>query len=186
MTASAWAFVVVNAGVAAVLLNAGIAKLVAPDPLRLAVSDLVPALLGGVTRAAVRSIAAAELLVAAGLLAPLTRSPAAVALVGLGACFAGFGVLGLLSRSNAPCGCLGGSGRQPLGWVNIGLGAALALVGLVDVISAVPAGTRSARGASVAVLLTSICVLSLCLWLHRRLIMELVGPARRGRAESGA
>ena len=186
MTANAWVFVVVNAGVAAVLLNAGIAKLVAPDPLRLAVSDLAPALHGRVTRVAVRGFAAAELLVAAGLLAPLTRGTAAVALVGLGTCFAGFGVLGFLRRSSIPCGCLGGSGQRPLGWVNIGLGAALAIAGLLDVASASPPGTRSVTGVSAAVLLTSIGVVGLCLWLHRSLIMELLGPAHSGQAESRA
>jgi len=176
MAVGDWAFVVVSSGAAALLVNSGVAKLVAPDPLRLAISDLVPALEGRLPRAVVRGFAAVELLIAAGLLTPVVRGAAGIALAVLGSCFAGVGVLGLLRHSSVPCGCLGGSARRPLGWVNIGLGAALALAGLLDATLADPSSSVID-----AVLVTSIAVVVVCLLLHRDLIVDLLRPARTRR-----
>jgi hypothetical protein len=176
MTAGDWAFVGISSGAAALLVNSGVAKLVAPDPLRLAISDLVPVLEGRLPRAVVRGLAAAELLIAAGLLAPMVRGAAGIALAALGTCFAGVGVLGLLRHSSVPCGCLGGSARRPLGWVNIGLGAALALAGLLHATL-----TDPSSGVIDTVLVTSIAVVGMCLLLHRDLIVDLLGPARTRR-----
>lgn len=177
MTASDWALVGISSGATALLVNSGVAKLVAPDPLRLAISDLVPVLEGRLPRAVVRGFAAAELLIAAGLLAPVVRGAAGIAVAALGCCFAGVGVLGLLRHSSVPCGCLGGSGRRPLGWVSIGLGAALALAGLLHATM-----TGPSSGVIDTVLVTSIAVVGVCLLLHRDLIVDLLGPARTRRA----
>jgi hypothetical protein len=182
MTQGDLAFAVAAAAAASLLLNAGLAKLASPGQLRRAVAELLPVAgrrLGG---ALVRGLGAAEILVGTGLLIAPARLPAAVAATGLGACFIALGALGQVRGSSVPCGCFAAAGQHPLGWTNIGLGAALALTWPVMAQAGpVPAGGYLA----VAAPLASIGTVLLCLWLNRRLILVLRRPNRARPARSG-
>lgn len=165
-----WLVTGIDSVAAAVFLNAGVAKLVAPDRLRTALAELATGIgrVAGVT--ALRAFAVAELVVAACLLPPAIAAAAAVAASALGLCFCVVGVLGLLSGSKEPCGCFGASGQRPLGWTNIGVGLALAAVAPLNLISsASPApGGNSSAGLDI----TATAALALCLWANRRLAVE--------------
>jgi hypothetical protein len=162
---SGWALAVSDGGIAAVLLNAGGAKMVAPGALQRALTELVPLPGGSQAGVLVRGIAAAELLLAAAFLVPAAHLVAAIALVAFGGLIAAVGLLGLLRRTTAPCGCFGGSTSRPLGLVNVAFGAVMIV-----------------PGAAAAVLVASIGTVVLCLWLHRRLVLELLMPARLVRS----
>lgn len=173
---SIWTLAVFDASAAAVLINAGVTKMVAPAPLLRASAEVLaaPRWLG---EPLVRGFGGAELVVAVALLVPPARLSAAIATTMLGVCFATAGLVGVLRGSSVPCGCFGGSSRQPVGWVNVALGAALAVVWPVNLL----AGHRPTPGYSAAaVLLASIAATVICLWLNRRLITRLF-PASRGR-----
>jgi hypothetical protein len=169
---SGWALAVSDGGIAAVLLNAGVAKMVAPGALQRALTELVPLPGGSQAGVLVRGIAAAELLLAAAFLVPAAHLEAAVALVAFGGLIAAVGLLGLLRRTTAPCGCFGGSTSRPLGLGNVAFGAVMIVLGITGV----------AAGAAAAVLVASIGSVVLCLWLHRRLVLELLMPARLVRS----
>jgi hypothetical protein len=156
-----------NTAAAAVLLNAGVAKLVSPAPLGRALREVLPAnapvldRLAG-TRAFGRLVGAAEIAAALGLLLAATRVPAAFATALLGGAFAALGTAGLLRRSVKPCGCFGMAGKQRLGASNIVLGLALILLAPLNAVAA--AGDAYEQS---IVMLTSLGALLLCLWLHR-------------------
>jgi uncharacterized membrane protein len=171
-----------SAAAATLLVNAGAAKLVAPGTLTRALAEAIPRSAGEPAEIAVRIFALAELVVASALLIPATRRGAAVAVVAMGGLFAAFGMIGIARRSTIPCGCLGGTARHPLGVFNIAFGLALMLIGAIQLASAWP----SQPGTTAAILLAAIGVLSLCLWLHRRLIAELVIRRETGQLETGA
>lgn len=173
---SGWTLAVFDASVAAVLINAGVTKMVSPAPLLRAYAEVLaaPRWLG---EPLVRGFGGTELAVAVALLVLPARLPATIATTMLGVYFATAGMVGVLRRSSVPCGCFGGSSRQPLGWVNVALGATLAVVWPVNLL----AGHRPTPGYSAAaVLLASITATVLCLWLNRRLITRLL-PASRAR-----
>lgn len=174
---SGWTLAVFDAAVAAILINAAVTKMVAPAPLLRASAEVLaaPRWLG---KPLVRGFGATELAVAVALLVWPARLPAAVAATMLGVCFATVGLVGVRRRSSVPCGCFGGSSRQPLGWANVALGAALAVVWPVNLL----ATHRPAPGYSaVAVLLACMAATVLCLWLNRRLIKTAV-QVRRTRS----
>ena len=151
-----WLTLGVNALAASVFLNAGLGKLVAPERTVRALGELRI-----VTHpAVVRGFAAAEVAVAFAL--TVSRVPAAIMAGLFGLCFAGLGVLGLRRRGAAPCGCLGGSSRLPLGWANVGIGLALVAVYPINAV----AGEPSAYVLG-AVLCTAVGASALCLWLNR-------------------
>jgi hypothetical protein len=172
-----WILAIAAAAATTLLINAGIAKLVAPDTLVQALTEAMP-LRGrrpgeSSTRrlaALVRMFALAELLVATALLIPAARRGTAFAVLAMGALFLAFGVVGIVRRSTLPCGCLGGTTRHALGVFNIAFGLVLMLIGAIELASALP----SRPGSAGAVLLAAIGTLSLCLWLHRPVITELV------------
>jgi hypothetical protein len=178
MGISQWVQLALNAAAAAVLLNAGIAKTVAPHHLELALAEILPTLRGrladGRLRAGLRGIAVVEIAVAGSLLTTATRITGAFATTALGLCFALLGAVGLRRGSSTPCGCLGSSSKHPLGWPNIGLGLALAAVGPLDLLTGDAASTT--QYATGAVLLTAIGSVTLCLWAHRRLVFRLLAP----------
>lgn len=180
MPVQSWSLTGVDAAGAALLANAGIAKLVVPDPARRALSELLPPLDGRLSRSVIRGFAGVELAVAAALLIPALRRPAGALTVALGAVFALLGTAGLLRRSSTPCGCLGGSSQSPLGLVNVSLGGVLGLAGVLNVLRATPPPGRDDAAASL--LLAAIGSLALCLWLHRRLIAQLLVAPRAARA----
>src|SRR5262245_44634713 len=114
MTASDWMAAGLGAGLAAVLIDAGLAKLASPAALLQALAEVLPAATA-VPAAAVRVLAGVEVAAGVGLLAVPTRPAAAVAVAGLGCLFAAAGLAGWGRGSRTPCGCLGGSGDRPLG-----------------------------------------------------------------------
>jgi hypothetical protein len=178
---SGWALAVSDGGIAAVLLNAGGAKMVAPGALQRALTELVPLPGGSQAGVLVRGIAAAELLLAAAFLVPAAHLVAAIALVAFGGLIAAVGLLGLLRRTTAPCGCFGGSTSRPLGLVNVAFGAVMIVLGIIGM-AAGPSAASPGPGAAAAVLVASIGSVVLCLWLHRRLVLELLMPARLVRS----
>lgn len=164
---------VFDALAAAILINAGVTKMVVPAPLLRASAEVLAAP-GWLGPPVVRGFGAIELAVAVALLVQPARLPAAIATTILGVCFATAGLAGVLRRSSVPCGCFGGSSGQPLGWANVALGVALAVWPVSLLV-----GHRTTSGYSAAaVLLASIAATVLCLWLNRRLIMRIL-PARR-------
>lgn len=177
-----WLLAVFNAVAAALLINAGVAKLIAPASLLRAVAEVarLSARPGG--ELLVRELGAAELAVVVALLVPQARWPAAAAATLLGLCFAAAGAAGLRRGSSVPCGCFGGASGQPLGWANIGLGAVLAAAWPVNALTwrlpwpAYPA---------VVVELASIATVAGCLWLNRRLITRLFLARRSGPGTPG-
>ena len=171
---SSWALAVFNASTAGVLINAGVAKMVLPGPLLRASAELLatPPMTGEVL---VRGFGATELGAAAALLFLPTRLPAAIAVAALGVCFALAGVVGVLRGSSVPCGCFGGASRQPLGWVNVALGIALAAVWPVNALAGRVPGQDYSLGTA---LLASIASAVLCLWLNRRLIARMLTANR--------
>jgi len=178
---SGWALAVSDGGIAAVLLNAGVAKMVAPGALQRALTELVPLPGGSHARVLVRGIAAAELLLAAAFLIPAAHLEAAIALVAFGGLITAAGLLGLLRRTTAPCGCFGGSTSRPLGLGNVVFGAVMIILGGTGM-AAEPSAASPGPGAAAAVLVASIGSVVLCLWLHRRLVLELLMPARLVRS----
>lgn len=170
-----WLLAAVNAAAAALLVNAGVAKTVAPRPLLQAMTDLTRQPNTGAGESLVRALGVAEIVIAVALLIGWDRLPAAIAASVLGVCFAAAGLLGLRRGSSVPCGCFGGASRQPLGWANVGFGVALAAVWPVSALSWVlsPHAYTTA-----AVLLAAAAAAALCLWLNRQPIMALFPAAR--------
>lgn len=181
MRSADWALAVAAAAAAAVLVNAGAAKLVSPGQLRLAVAELWSPSGRQLPAALVRGFGAAEFAAGAGLLIAPARLAAAIVTAVLGACFATLGVFGLARGSSVSCGCFGAAGVRSLGWTNIGLGAGLALAWPAVVLAGqVPAVSYS----QAAVLFATIGVVLLCLWLNRDLVMRLRGATRAQPASS--
>jgi hypothetical protein len=160
-----------------VLINAGVTKIITPAPLLRASAEVLAAP-RWLRKPLVQGFGGTELAVAVALLILPARPLAAVATTVLGVCFALAGIVGVLHRSSVPCGCFGGVSRQPLGWANVALGAALAVVWPVNLL----VGQRPAPSYSVAaVLLASMAATVLCLWLNRRLIKRVL-PVSRTRS----
>ncbi|HEY7432462.1 MAG TPA: MauE/DoxX family redox-associated membrane protein [Streptosporangiaceae bacterium] len=177
-----WVLAVAAASAAALLLNAGLAKVASPGRLRQAILELLPLAGDRLGTVLVRGFGLAESAAALGLLIAPARLAAAAATAALGVSFAALGVLGLVRGSNLPCGCFGAAGQHPLGWPSVWLGAALVIPWpLIAAVGAVPAGRYSVAAA----LFASIGTVLLCLWLNRRLIMRLRRADRPAPAGSG-
>jgi hypothetical protein len=181
MNADGWFIAVIEAVAASVLLNAGIAKLVSPEPMTVAAAEVVPLLAGRITRSLVHALALAELAVAAGLLLPATRFAATVVTVALGLGFGAFGLLAIRRHSSAPCGCFGRSSRRPAGRSSIGAGLGLAVPAVVA-LSMWPADGRIPAGGTVVLMAAGSVML--CLWLNRELVVELLWASRSRPAGS--
>jgi hypothetical protein len=156
--------------VAAVLLQAGLAKLVAPQPLRRALAEL----LGGKVRlgvAPVRGLAAVEVATGAALLVPAAAPAGRAVAALLGAGFVAAGVLGLRRGSAEPCGCFGGGARHPLGATNVAVGLAV----LAAVALAAGVGSAPGTGADETIATGATALLALCLWVNRRQMADLLG-----------
>ncbi|MBC6460707.1 MauE/DoxX family redox-associated membrane protein [Actinomadura sp. HBU206391] len=172
-----WSLIGVNAAAAALLLNSGIAKIVSPDPLRRALTEVISAFESANAPALLRGLAAIEIAAAVAVLVGPARMPASAVASLLGAGFALFGVLGLLRGGGAPCGCFGASGQEPLGWTNVVLGALLAAVYPVNAATGVRLESATDYTAG-ALLLASMASLVLCVHTHRRLVRRHlpIGP----------
>lgn len=176
-----WLIVGADAVAAAVFVNAGVAKAVSPSRLAAALAELPLAIGGQPGERFLRAFAVIELAVAGSLIITALRAPAAVAAGALGLCFCAVGILGLLNGSRVPCGCFGASSTRPFGWVNIGIGLALAGIAPLNVMarpSSLPGGYTAA-----AFQVCSAAVVLVCLWANRRLV---AGSLRRpGDAPAG-
>ncbi|WP_336214189.1 MauE/DoxX family redox-associated membrane protein [Nonomuraea sp. LPB2021202275-12-8] len=172
-----WLLTCANAAAAALLLNSGLAKAVAPDVLRRALTEVVPSFAGANAPVMVRVLAAVEIAAAAALLLAPTRMAAALLATLLGAGFAAFGLLGKLRGSSTPCGCFGASDRQPLGWTNVALGVLLATVLPLNAANGPATPTDYTAG---ALMLAATGTLLLCGYTHRRVVRRhLVVRLRR-------
>jgi len=163
------AFVAVNSGAVAVLLQAGLYKFAVPAPLGRALIELAPRMSNVNVNGLARGVAAVEVLTGLALLAPATHVSGASATVVLGVLFAVLGVVGRLRRSAAPCGCLGGAGSRALGLVNVAVGLVLALFGVFA--ATVPYADTPYRLGPV---LAALFLLLLCVWMSRGLALQLL------------
>jgi hypothetical protein len=161
----------VNACATAVLVTAGMTKLVSPDQLRLALADVLGDLGRWVTKSRLKVFAVIEMIAGISLSVPVIQLPGAWAVGVLGVCFAIAGVLGLLRRSTTACGCFGRSAGRPLGLVNVLVGAAFLAVLVVN-----HAATASDAGFSSSAVGASLATVLLTLWAHRQLIKEFTRP----------
>lgn len=176
-----WLLAAFDALGSALLINAGVAKLVTPGPLERAAAEVLAVPRGGIGKPVVRVLGAVEITVAVALLVLPARLPAAIACSLLGCCFVSAGIAGVLRRSSVPCGCFGGASQQPLGWANVGLGAVLAVVWPVNALVG-PVTVQAYTTA--AVLLASMGSAIVCLWLNRRLLVPLFSARRAVQARS--
>jgi uncharacterized membrane protein YphA (DoxX/SURF4 family) len=184
MGLSEWSLIGINAAAASLLLNSGIAKIVSPDPLRRALTEVISGFGSARAPAVLRGLAVVEIVAGVLVLVGPARMPAAAVASLLGVGFAFFGVLGLVGGGGAPCGCFGASSQQPLGWVNVVLGALLAAVYPVNAASGVRLGSAVDYTAGAA-LLASMGSLALCVYTHRRLVRRhLTTRPRRSKPTS--
>lgn len=181
MNSSYWTLAALDASASALLINAGVTKLVAPSPLERAWTEVLASPRSAVSRPVVRGLGVVELTVALALLVLSAMPVAAIACSALGCCFVSAGILGMLRRSSVPCGCFGGISKQPLGWANVGLGAVLAVVWPVNALVG-PVTVQAYTTA--AVLLAAIGSTIACFWLNRRLLVPLFNVRRAPRALS--
>jgi hypothetical protein len=152
---------------APVLLVAGLGKLVAPDNLAAALSEV----LGRPFRPAhVRAAASAEVLAAVCLTIPPARVAASLVVGVLGLCFAYAGLAGWRRGSTMACGCVGSKGTRPLGPLNMAIGAAFLLVPASVLVREIElTAADSLYGLAAA-------SLALCLLLNRSLIRDFTKP----------
>lgn len=181
MNSGIWVLAALNAVGSALLINAGVTKLVAPGPLERAVTEVLAVPRGAIGKPAVRGLGVVEVIVAVALLILSARLAAAIACSLLGCCFVSVGIVGVLRRSSVPCGCFGGASKQPLGWANVGLGAVLAVIWPVNALLG-PVTVQAYTTA--AVLLASIGSAIVCLWLNRRLLIPVFSARRVPQARS--
>ncbi|GAA2408934.1 MauE/DoxX family redox-associated membrane protein [Nonomuraea africana] len=172
-----WLLACANAAAATLLLNSGLAKMVTPDALRRALTELVPSFTGKSAPLMVRGLAAVEIVAATALLIAPARMAAAFLSALLGVGFAAFGLLGTMRGSSAPCGCFGASNKQPLGWTNVALGVLLAAVLPLNVAN--PSAAHGDYTASALMLAATLTVV-LCAYTHRQLMRRhlVVRPRR--------
>lgn len=158
---------------AAVLLVAGIDKLVAPVTPATALRDALPRFGRLITDTTVRGAAAVEVATAVSLNVAALRVPAAVGAGALGLAFAVAGAGGWLHRSTRACGCLGRFGTHPLGPRNIAAGIALVAVAVVHAQHAQPDFLGSACG-------TVLGSIVLVMVLNRSIVREFTRPIEAG------
>jgi hypothetical protein len=168
---------VVVAGVscltAAVLLVAGIDKLVAPAKLANALRDALPWFRRLITDTTVRGAAAVEVATAVSLNVTALRVPAAIGAGALGLAFAVAGAGGWLHKSTKACGCLGRFGTHPLGPRNLAAGIALIAVAVIHAQQAQLAFLGSACG-------TVLGSIVLVMVLNRSIVREFTRPLEAG------
>ncbi len=154
---------------AAVLLVAGIDKLVAPANLASALRDALPLLRRLITDTTVRAAAAVEVATAVSFTIPALRVPAAIGAGALGFAFAVAGAGGWLQKSTKACGCLGRFGTHPLGPRNLAVGIVLIAVAVLHAQQAQLDFFSSTIG-------TVVGALALVLVLNRSMVREFTRP----------
>jgi hypothetical protein len=164
-----WSLAVVNCVIASVLIVAGVAKVVSPAQLRVALRDTLPRL--AVTHTQLRVFAILEIGSGLTLAIPGARVAGACVVGALAACFVAVGALGWLRHSNAACGCFGGSSDRPLGPLNVLLGLVLFASAFINVYARGEA--RSAAYFSFSATGTALALLLLCALVNRRVIRDL-------------
>jgi methylamine utilization protein MauE len=146
-----------QAVVLTLLVRAGGAKLGVPGPAAVALGELRPGR-GPVPAGAVRTFAAAELLVALAAAVPALRAAAAAAVTVLGGCFAVAGLLGAARGAGVPCGCFGTRGTRPLGAASVALGLLFAAAGTAGLLLPAPATASGLTTAAVLLTVTASAV----------------------------
>jgi len=172
---------VATAAAAAVFLCAGLGKLAVPGPAARAIAELLefgprPA---GVL---VRATGVLEAATGVALVVPATRPVGVPAAGVLGAGFILLGVVARMQRVSASCGCFGSAQGHPFGLRNAVYGAALLAVAVVDTL--VPYPAHPAQPALPLALTAAGCV-CLSAWLHRALIISVLGPRARPSTPEG-
>ncbi|WP_204005176.1 MauE/DoxX family redox-associated membrane protein [Virgisporangium aurantiacum] len=162
--------IALNSLAAGGLMVAGATKLVAPQPVRRALRELVTG--HEIPVAAVKAFAVAEIVVAFAVLLPSTRVVAGYGLAALGLTFTIAGAAGRLRRSTVACGCLGG-GDRALGLRNVLAGVAFLCVAGLNVAT----GSSDPDGWTAAPLAGAAATLLLCALTHRALMWRLLGPS---------
>jgi hypothetical protein len=183
MSATGWIEAVINSLAAALLLNAGLHKVVVPGRLREALRELLGRRSNFVGDSHVRALAGLEVVSAVALTIAPVRMFGAVATGVLGLAFAVAGVAGRLRRSTLSCGCLGGSGGHALGMFNIVVGLVLAGVAVLNAgIASSQVGDGYMRAVS---LWAAFFALMFCGWANRRLIHEVLRAPVQVGSEMG-
>lgn len=143
-----------NSLLAAVLIYAGLAKIVSPDPLALALREVIPGAHSLLNARSVRLMSVAEVVLGAGVLLPGVSAPSAVGVGLLATAFLLLGLWGRFKGGTTSCGCIGIRSRAPLGATNVAVGAGLLLVAYLapPVVSSAQSATAFA-GAAVLILL---------------------------------
>jgi hypothetical protein len=164
-----WSLAVVNCLLASLLIVAGVAKVVSPAQLRVALRDTFPRL--AVTHAQLRVFAILEIGSGLTLAVPGVRVAGACVVGALAACFMVLGALGWLRHSHTACGCFGGSSDRPLGPLNVLLGVILFASAFINVYARGEA--RSGTYFSFSATGTALAAVLLCALVNRRIIRDL-------------
>jgi Methylamine utilisation protein MauE len=171
MTTTGWVEAVINSLAAALLLNAGLHKVVVPGRLREALRELLGRRSNFVSHSLVRTLAGLEVVSAIALTIAPVRMYGAVAAGVLGLVFAAAGLAGRLRRSTVSCGCLGGSGGRALGMFNVVVGLALAGVAVLN--TGIASSQVDDGYAGAVTLWAAFFALMFCGWANRRLIHDV-------------
>lgn len=179
-----WVVLALDVVAAAMLISAGLVKLVSPGQLVAALNELPRGPRPIVGNAAVRLAAGLEIAVGCGLMAPGLRVAAGAGAAVVGLCFAGLGMAGWLGSSTQPCGCAGGYGGRPLGLANIVIGLALVAVLPVNLLGQLTPEQSAAFGERAAVG-TAVLLLALAVWTNRELAVQLARTPGLSRSPAG-
>lgn len=158
-----------NCVAAALLISAGVSKLVKPDPFREALEEVVRGAGRLVSRPSVRLIAVLEIVGALALTSASLRVLAAFAVGCLGFCFVALGLAGSIRGSRLPCGCFGAAnGSRPLGLVNVASGAFFMLLLPANLLQ------NTAVETIPSLYVIAIAIVSWTFWVHRGLVGDVL------------
>lgn len=131
---SSWSIAVL--AVAALLVVAGIAKVVDPAPLAANLRSVLPvSLLEPAWSTIGRVLGGLELAIALAMVIPRTQREGALGVVALGTAIVVWVLLARFRRAAEPCGCFGRASTHPLGWRNIVVAAIFIAVGCATVLA---------------------------------------------------
>ena len=169
MHGSEWSLAAVNCVIASLLIVAGIAKIVSPAQLRIALRDTLPRL--AVTHTQLRAFAILEIASGLTLTIPGARVVGACVVAALAGCFTAVGLLGWRRHSHTACGCFGGSSDRPLGPLNIILGLLFFATAFFNVYARGEA--QSATYFSLSATGVALGIVTVCVLVNRHVIREL-------------
>ena len=164
-----WSLAVANCVIASLLIVAGVAKVVSPAQLRIALRDTLPRL--AVTHTQLRTFAILEIGSGLTLAIPGARVVGACVIGALAACFTAVGLLGWRRHNQTACGCFGGSSDRPLGPLNIIFGLLFFATAFFNVYARGEA--QSAAYFSFSATGIALAAVTVCALVNRRVIREL-------------